>query len=170
MGINPRLLSCQRLIMIEIDIPGFKKLELKHLVLDFNGTLAFDGHLLEGVGGRVKSLSERISVHVITADTMGGVQAEVRGLPVTLQVLKADRQDVQKLSYVQKLGGGHCVCIGNGRNDRLMLREAIIGMAVLGPEGLFAGTAQAADILCRDICSALDLLKHPKRLIACLRS
>ncbi|MBN2427265.1 MAG: ATPase P [Deltaproteobacteria bacterium] len=153
-----------------IDIPGFEKLDLKDLVLDFNGTMALDGHLLEGVGERIKSLSGQISVHVVTADTMGSALAEVHGLPVTLEVLHTDRQDIQKLSYVQKLGVEHCVCIGNGRNDRLMLREAILGVAVLGTEGLFAGTAQAADVLCRDICSALDLLKNPKRLIACLRS
>jgi hypothetical protein len=29
--------------MIEIDIPGYKKLQLKNLVLDYNGTLACDG-------------------------------------------------------------------------------------------------------------------------------
>ena len=35
--------------MIEIDVPGFGALRLEHLVLDYNGTLACDGMLLEGV-------------------------------------------------------------------------------------------------------------------------
>ena len=35
--------------MIKIDIPDFGRLRLAHLVLDYNGTLAFDGHLLSEV-------------------------------------------------------------------------------------------------------------------------
>ena len=35
--------------MIAIDIPGYKKIELAHLVLDYNGTLAIDGKLIDGV-------------------------------------------------------------------------------------------------------------------------
>jgi soluble P-type ATPase len=34
--------------MIEIDISGYKTLQLKHLVLDYNGTLACDGQLIDG--------------------------------------------------------------------------------------------------------------------------
>jgi soluble P-type ATPase len=153
-----------------IDIPGFKKLDLKHLVLDFNGTLAFDGRLLDGAAERVKVLSDQLSVHVVTADTMGSVQAEVKDLPVAVKILDKDRQDIQKLNYVKDLGANYCVCIGNGRNDRHMLREAVLGIAVLGSEGLYVGAAQVADILSRDICSALDILGHSKRLIADLRS
>ena len=153
-----------------VDIPGFKKLELKHLVLDFNGTMALDGHLFEGVADRLVCLAEKIQIHVITADTMGNVREETESLPATLKVLQPARQDVQKLDYILKLGADHCICIGNGRNDRLMLREAALGIAVLEKEGAFAATAQAADLLVRDICSALDLLHYPKRLIAGLRS
>ena len=35
--------------MIEIDVPGYGRLSLSHLVLDYNGTLAVDGELLPGV-------------------------------------------------------------------------------------------------------------------------
>lgn len=35
-------------VMIEINIPGFGSLELDHLVLDYNGTMALDGQLIEG--------------------------------------------------------------------------------------------------------------------------
>ncbi len=37
--------------MLEIDIPGKSTLKLSHLVLDYNGTVACDGHLLPGVPG-----------------------------------------------------------------------------------------------------------------------
>ncbi len=156
--------------MVVIDIPGFKELELKHLVLDFNGTMALDGHLLEGVGERLIILAEKILIHVVTADTFGNVRGEINALPVALKTLGPICQDVKKLEYVQKLGANSCVCMGNGRNDRLMLQEAALGVAVLEQEGVFAGTALAADLLVRDICSALDLLRYPQRLMAGLRS
>ena len=35
--------------MIEIAIPGGESLRLAHALLDFNGTLAQDGQLIEGV-------------------------------------------------------------------------------------------------------------------------
>jgi soluble P-type ATPase len=155
--------------MVVIDIPGFKKLELEHLVLDFNGTMAVDGNLLEGVGERLLSLSKKILIHVVTADTFGNVREEVNALPVTLKALGPTCQDVKKLEYVQNLGADSCVCIGNGRNDRLMLQEAALGVAVLEQEGVFAATSLAADMLARDIRSALDLLRFPQRLIAGLR-
>ena len=36
--------------MIEISIPGNETLQLRHLICDYNGTLALDGELIEGVG------------------------------------------------------------------------------------------------------------------------
>jgi hypothetical protein len=35
--------------LIEIAIPDYKTLQLQHLVLDANGTIAKDGILIEGV-------------------------------------------------------------------------------------------------------------------------
>jgi soluble P-type ATPase len=62
------------------------------------------------------------------------------------------------------------VCIGNGRNDRLMLEEAGLGIAVVQREGAAVPTVLAADVLAPDILAALDLLTHPLRLLATLRS
>jgi len=57
--------------MISLEIPGFGPLELRHLVCDYNGTLALDGQLLSGVAERVSALAAQLDVHVITADTFG---------------------------------------------------------------------------------------------------
>jgi soluble P-type ATPase len=62
------------------------------------------------------------------------------------------------------------VCVGNGRNDRLMLQEAGLGIAVVQGEGAAVQTALTADVLAPDILTALDLLIHPLRLVATLRS
>ena len=40
-------------------------------MLDYNGTLAVDGHLLGGVKKALTALSGKINVHVLTADTFG---------------------------------------------------------------------------------------------------
>ena len=35
--------------MIKIEIPNYKTLELEYLVLDYNGTIALDGEILDAV-------------------------------------------------------------------------------------------------------------------------
>ena len=156
--------------MIEITIPGYRTLNLEHLVLDYNGTLAVDGHLRDGVPEALAELSRRINIHVLTADTFGEAGEALDGLPCRLFVLSPGNQDTGKLAYVQRLGCERVVAMGNGRNDHLMLREAALGVAVLLAEGVATVTANAADVLCRDIIDALALLSHPLRLVATLRS
>ena len=46
--------------MLHFDIPGSAPLELEHLVLDYNGTLALDGILLPGVDRVLQELSGQI--------------------------------------------------------------------------------------------------------------
>jgi soluble P-type ATPase len=60
--------------------------------------------------------------------------------------------------------------MGNGRNDRLMLKASALGIVVLQGEGAAFETIASADVLCTDILSALSLLSNPLRLIATLRS
>ena len=57
--------------MLNITVPGYKELQLSHLVLDYNGTLACDGKLLDGVRQSLNILADQIQIHVITADTFG---------------------------------------------------------------------------------------------------
>jgi soluble P-type ATPase len=71
---------------------------------------------------------------------------------------------------VQQLGPKQTVAIGNGRNDRLMLQQAEIGIAVLGREGAAIEALTAAELIVPDPITALDLLRNPLRLIASLRS
>ena len=155
--------------MIEIAIPGSKSLVLKHLVLDYNGTLAGDGVLLPGVRERLLVLAGKLQVHVVTADTFGQARAELDGLPCRIHILASGNHSEAKLAYVEQLGAVACVCIGNGRNDRLMLKEAALGIAVVQMEGASSATLSAADIVTTSIQNALDLLVNPLRLVATLR-
>jgi soluble P-type ATPase len=156
--------------MIEIDIPDFGELQLEHLVLDYNGTLALDGRLLFGVRERLERLAGELTVHVITADTFGQAADYLAGIPCQLDILPPGRQDEAKRDFVRELGVENCVCVGNGRNDRLMLQEAALGIAVLQDEGAAAATFMTADVVASDIQSALELLIRPLRLVATLRS
>lgn len=156
--------------MIEVEIPGHPGLRLEHLVLDHNGTLAVDGILAPGVGERLTALAGELTIHVVTADTFGRAREQLRDLPVAVSILPAGDHARAKLEFVRGLGEKSVAAMGNGRNDRLMLEAAALGIAVLLDEGAAVESVRAADILCRDITSALDLLLHPLRLRATLRS
>ncbi len=156
--------------MLEIEIAGFRRLALQHLVLDVNGTLALDGHLLPGVAERLRKLSGSIAVHLLTADTFGR-QAEIdAGLGLKGVVLQRGEPEAeQKAAYVNGLGAQYVVAIGNGANDVLMLRSSALSLAILGPEGLAGAALAEARVVVVGIEQALDLLLNPGRLVATLR-
>lgn len=155
--------------MISVAIPGRSMLALEHLVFDYNGTLACDGELIPGAPERLARLAAQVQIHVVTADTFGRARAALADAPCALSVLPPGKQDAAKLAYVRALGFERTAAIGNGRNDRLMLRAAALGIAVLGEEGAAPETVRAADVLVPNIVAALDLLLNPLRLVATLR-
>jgi soluble P-type ATPase len=156
--------------MLEINIPGYRKLQFNHIVLDYNGTMACDGTIIPGVKENLIALAGELNVHVLTADTFGIARSGLEGIPCKLSILAQDAQDVGKLEYVKKLNADRTICVGNGRNDHLMLKEAALGIAVILEEGAAVGTLSAADVVCNSIVSALELLRNPLRLVATLRS
>jgi soluble P-type ATPase len=156
--------------MVEIDIPGFGELRLEHLVFDYNGTLAVDGRLLPGVQERLNELAERLNIHVVTADTFGRVTSGLEDVHCAITILSTDNQAEEKRDVVRKLGSFQVAAIGNGRNDRFMLQESVLGIALIQTEGASAQALRAADIVCTSIGDALSLLRKPLRLVATLRS
>lgn len=155
--------------MLEIAIPGNETLRLDHLVADFNGTLAVDGVLLPGVADALRNVASRLAIHVVTADTFGCAHDALEGLPVELIILSSGPHDVAKRRYVEQLDARRSVAIGNGRNDRLLLAAAALGIVVVQGEGAATQTLMAADVTAPDILAALGLLLHPSRLVATLR-
>lgn len=155
--------------MLEIAIPGAETLRLDYLVADFNGTLAVDGVLLPGAGEVLVRLAGKLALHVVTADTFGKAREALAGIPCEIAILPEGGQDSAKLRYVEALGAARCVCLGNGRNDRLMLAAAGLGIAVMQREGVAVGTLLAAEVAVPDINAALGLLLYPARLVATLR-
>jgi soluble P-type ATPase len=78
--------------MITIDIPGLLPLQAKHLVLDFNGTLAIDGKLINGVGQLLELLNSQLDIYILTADTFGTVKNEISGLNCKLEILNRNNR------------------------------------------------------------------------------
>jgi P-type E1-E2 ATPase len=156
--------------MLSIEIPGHGTLELTHLVLDLNGTLAQDGEVLAGVAEAVERLSAELEVIIVTADTHGVADELVRPLGLReAHIVPRGAEAEGKLDLVDELGSGRVVAIGNGANDALMLRDAALGVAVIGGEGAAAAAIEAADVVVTSIDDALGLLLEPRRLIATLR-
>ncbi len=153
--------------MIEVEIPGRGQFRLAHAVFDVNGTLALDGELLPGVAERMAALQEKLTVHMLTADTHGRQAAIDAALGMQAMIIK--RGAVEKSAYVLQLGADQVTAIGNGANDALMMQTAVISIAVLGPEGLAVPALTAADLVAASITDALDLLLNPRRLVATMR-
>lgn len=156
--------------MIEITIPGAEPLRIEHLILDYNGTIAEDGELIEGVVEKIGELANHLQLHVLTADTHGTVAEKLAGLPCSVRVIGAEAQDRRKWEYVVAVGPKMAAAVGNGRNDQLMLQTAVLGICLIQKEGASCRALQAADVVCTDILDVFDLFLHPTRLIATLRN
>ena len=155
--------------MIDLEIPGYGRLSLENLLLDYNGTLALDGRLLPEASTRLGALAELLEIRVVTADTFGTVAKELEGTGVEIVILQSPDHTAEKQTILEELGAEKTAAVGNGNNDRAMLERAALGIAVLGEEGCATATLQAAQLVVPSIAAALDLLLKPGRLTATLR-
>ena len=154
--------------MIKIEIPGWGDMDVENMILDLNGTIATDGKISPEVKEKIHSLSSRVKIYILTADTQGTASEEVRGMNIELLRLPRESSKSGKLEFLNKVSPEKTVAIGNGNNDQLILKEAALGIAVLGDEGTCVSTLTNADIIVKNISNALDLFLKPKRLIATL--
>jgi soluble P-type ATPase len=152
------------------DIPGRAPVDIRHVVLDYNGTIALDGQLIGGVDRIINELAGDLQFHVITADTYGTVENELVHVTCKVVQIPEDDQDKGKLDYLLKLGKERTLCVGNGNNDKLMLKEAVIGIALIQDEGVCVEALCAADIACKSILDVFAYFKTPNRLKATLRN
>lgn len=152
-----------------LEIPNFKTLDIRHIVCDYNGTIAKDGIVYPEVKELFNILSKTYTIHVITADTFGSVHQQLQYHGTHIKVLSSNDHTKEKAEYVSYLGKAHCAALGNGNNDKEMLQLASVGIAILGEEGCSKDAFLNADILCKNITDALSLLIYTKRLTATLR-
>lgn len=155
--------------MIELNIPSRGTFKLEHLVMDVNGTIAKDGRLLDKVAKPLAALRDRLTIHLVTADTYGKQDHIDLMLAMKAVRLQPGDEARQKGDYVRDLGAEKVIAIGQGANDAEMLKAAAIGIAVLGEEGLAVEALTNASVIMHSIYDALNLLEFPSRLVATLR-
>src|SRR5260221_13377533 len=93
----------RRRYMIELNIPSRSVLRLAHVVLDVNGTIAKDGRLLDKVARPLTGLRDRLSIHLLTADTYGKQDNIDLMLGMRATRIKPGDEGQQKAEYVRHL-------------------------------------------------------------------
>lgn len=143
---------------------------MQHLLLDFNGTLAVDGKLINVVKEYLNQVSEKLQVHIITGNSFGTAEAELEGIAYTVKLLPKENQRLEKGKYIAALGYDSVISIVNGSNDKEMLQYSAVGIILIQEEGVSAETLLVSNMVCTNIYDALDLIINPKRMSATLRS
>jgi soluble P-type ATPase len=152
-----------------LDIPGRQNIEIKNVFLDYNGTLAVDGVLMEGVKVYINELAHLVNFHVVTADTHGTAEKQLSHVNCHVINLSSHSKYKNKLDYLYYLGAENTLCVGNGFNDAGVLERSALGIALIQKEGLNTSALLASDLVFTSIQDVFNGLKHPKRLIATLR-
>jgi soluble P-type ATPase len=152
------------------EIPGREEIEITDVLFDYNGTIAVDGQLIDGVAESINELAEDVNFHVITADTFGSVVKALANVNCKVVKIPKGEQDSSKLDYLLKLGKENTLCVGNGKNDKLILKESVIGIALIQDEGACVESLLAADIVCKSVLDVFAFFKVPDRMKATLRN
>src|ERR1700730_236118 len=162
---------------IQIDIPGFRKLDIRAICSDYTGTLSLEGKLIGGVKKRLRRLAKLVDIYVLTSDTRGTAKIQLQSIPLKLIIVTGRRHHVKKRDYLKKtlnLNPKYVAVFGNGRNDRLWLPEVRkaggLAIAVDVGEGCAVEALKSANIFVCGITNGLDLLLDSDRAKATLRS
>ncbi|MDV3104546.1 HAD family hydrolase [Thermococcus waiotapuensis] len=149
---------------MNIEVPGYRKLEFSSVLFDLNGTLGQSGRIEEEVKHLLERLADKYTVVVLSADTFGTLEEELRGLPVRVERVSngAEKAEVAK-------GYAPYAAVGNGNNDVAMLEGAELAFCVIGPEGTTVDALLASDIAVKDVRDAIAMLLDERKLIATLR-
>lgn len=158
------------LIMLVYEIPGREDIEIENLVLDYNGTIAVDGKILEGVKDLLSILKDQVNIYILTADTYGTVEDECSNIAGRVLTFPRENAGKSKRDIIKKLGGEKTICIGNGFNDIPMFKEATLSIAIIEGEGASAQLLVHADIISRSIIEALEIILNEDKIRATLRN
>jgi len=155
--------------MIKIDIIGRKKIEIDAIICDFNGTIANNGEVDQGIKNILNKLSRDVEIYVLTADTYGNVRKKLADYPVIIKVFNGKSALESKKEIVEEIGPSRCICIGNGFNDFGMLDIAEVSIVIMGKEGFYLPLLSVADIGFKSSIDALEAIYNVKPIVATLR-
>ena len=152
-----------------IDIPDRNTLDIQHIIFDYNGTIALDGKVINGVVDKMNEFSHLVTFHVVTADTYGTAEHELQGANCQVVNLATSLMYKTKTDYLAYLGKDHTLSVGNGFNDSDLLKQSLLGIALIQDEGLCMAALMSADIVCKSVMDVFAYLEKPNRLKATLR-
>lgn len=155
--------------MIRIEIPGRTTLKIEYLLLDYNGTIAYNGIINSEVAKLLLELKDKLDIWVLTADTYGTAKAQCSSLGVQLKTYPKENAGQSKLEFLNTLKEGVC-CIGNGYNDIKMCKKADLSIAVIGQEGASTKLLMSCEVAVTSPEAALQILLKPEYLKATLRN
>lgn len=156
--------------MIVYKIPGRETLEIHNLVLDYNGTIAVNGKLIDGVKDLINKLSNELNIYILTADTYGTVEKECKDLNAKILTFPKENAGESKRKIVKELNGYKTICIGNGYNDIPMFKESILSIGIMEGEGSSGELIANSTIVSRSIVEALRIVYNKTMVKATLRS
>ena len=136
--------------MLKLEIPGRGDFEFENIVLDLNGTLSVDGKIHRKVKDKINLLAKKAKIYVLTADTRGQAGQTLDKINTEIVLLSSDNTSREKAEFIHTIGENRTVAIGNGYNDHLMVREAAIGLCIIGKEGASAETVKRSDVILQD--------------------
>ena len=145
--------------MLNFLIPGHDNVKIENILIDFNGTLAVDGILHEGIADKLAELSKIVNITVVSADTNCTIKEQLKNVPIEVRAFDGKNVSEEKKNILRQLNPVRTAVIGNGFNDHKMMREARVAIS------LFSFT----DICVSSIHDALDLFLKPNRIIATMR-
>lgn len=155
--------------MLKYHIPGLGEINIENVVFDYNGTIAEDGELIQGVEELLTELKKYSNVYILTADTYGTVREKCSNLGVMVKTFPTGKASDYKREVVVNLGADKTICIGNGFNDIEMFKAARLSIAVVSREGCSGKLLAHADVIVHSIKDAIDILLKADRLKATLR-
>ena len=158
--------------MRKINIPNYGIITIKNLLFDINGTLQFQGKISPDLIIKFEELKKIYKIYLISADTRGNLKEIAETLDVDYIKIKPQgiTEAVAKNNELIRLGKNVTVAVGNGNNDALMLKNAVIGIVIIGNEGASIKCIMNSDVALPSPLSALDFLLDEKIMIATLRS
>jgi len=159
-------------MMKKLRIPNHGEITIENVIFDINGTIQFKGALYKDLKVKFAQLKEIYNVYLISSDTRGNLRDLAKELGVKhVKVSEQSISDTEaKNNELNKLGKERTVAIGNGNNDSLMLKNAVLGLAVIGSEGATKKCLMNSDVIFPDPISAIDFLLDDNIMIATLRS
>ncbi len=157
--------------MKKVNIPHFGLLEISNIIFDINGTLQFNGKISNKLIEKFRALKRHYNIFLISSDTRGNLNELAKKLDSKyIRINTGNQTDAEaKNKELLKLGKENTIAIGNGNNDMLMLKNAALGILIIGSEGASGKSLMNADVIFTNPNDAIDFLLDEKTIIATLR-